>query len=76
MDERLIVNKDMGLLELMYSRPESRKNALLGLLWRLRMQSTVFDVFMTVCIQDLVDISVLKDMCTTSFISAGKIVLD
>lgn len=40
--------------------PNNRRNALCGIMWRLRAQSVVFEVFMDLCDARLVDIAALQ----------------
>ena len=61
MDEVNVVNEDMALLaSIQANRTWSTSRAFLTLLVRLRVQSTVFEVFMTLYIYELVSISALE----------------
>lgn len=69
MDEVNVVNEDMALLaSIQANRTWSTSRAFLALLVRLRVQSTVFEVFMTLYIYELVSINALEfqvDLNTT-----------
>ena len=60
MAEELVDNQDMALLEVIQAGPEGKACVFLALMFRLRVQSAVFEVYMTLSIHRLLDLEPLQ----------------